>query len=168
MGRFGRRPGLVLGYGLGIVGSALGMVGVLASSFLLLLLGMALFGFGQTANLLARYAAADVSPTNQRGRAISLIVWGSTAGSIVGPNLLVLAALAGGLVALPVVGSPFLISLVGYGLALLLIGVAAAARPPGAGSPLSRPRPLPIRPTSQPGRSARSSTNRRSAWRSGP
>ena len=122
MGRFGRRPGLMLGYGLGIVGSALGMLGALVSSFLLLLLGMALFGFGQTANLLARYAAADVSPTSQRGRAISLIVWGSTAGSILGPNLLVLAALAGALVALPTVGSPFLISLVGYGLALLLIG----------------------------------------------
>jgi MFS family permease len=122
MGRFGRRPGLALGYGLGIVGSALGMLGVLISSFLLLLLGMALFGFGQTANLLARYAAADVSPTNQRGRAISLIVWGSTAGSIVGPNLLVLAALAGALIALPAVGSTFLISLVGYGLALVLIG----------------------------------------------
>src|SRR5204862_7901665 len=88
MGRFGRRPGLVLGYGLAVLGAGLGMLGVLANSFGLLLVGMALFGLANTANLLARYAAADVSPSAQRGRAIGLIVWGSTAGSIIGPNLM--------------------------------------------------------------------------------
>jgi len=41
MGRFGRRPGLVLGYALAILGSGLAMAGVLARSFPLLLLGMA-------------------------------------------------------------------------------------------------------------------------------
>src|SRR6266487_1527478 len=87
MGRFGRRPGLVLGYGLGVVGSALGMAGVLTRSFPLLLLGMALFGVGNTSNLLARYAAADVSPGSQRGRSIGFVVWGATAGSVLGPNL---------------------------------------------------------------------------------
>src|SRR5205823_12484550 len=121
MGRFGRRPGLVLGYGLGVVGSALGMAGVLTRSFPLLLLGMALFGVGNTSNLLARYAAADVSPGAQRGRAIGLVVWGSTAGSVIGPNLLGPAAVAGGLLALPVVGSPFLIGLGGFGLAAMLV-----------------------------------------------
>src|ERR671932_290351 len=59
MGRVGRRPGL-----------ALGMMGVLGRSFPLLLLGMALFGIGNTSNLLARFAAADVSTADQRGRAI--------------------------------------------------------------------------------------------------
>src|SRR5205823_6571952 len=124
MGRFGRRPGLVLGYGLGVVGSALGMAGVLTRSFPLLLLGMALFGVGNTSNLLARYAAADVSPGAQRGRAIGVVVWGSTAGSVIGPNLLGPAALAGGLLALPVVGSPFLI---GLGVVLHLPGMYAAS-----------------------------------------
>src|SRR5919202_1725280 len=70
--------------------------GVLAGSFPYLLLGMALFGIGNTSNLLSRYAAADVSPGAERGRAISLIVWGSAAGSIIGPNLLGLAAEFGG------------------------------------------------------------------------
>jgi len=121
MGRFGRRPGLVVGYGLGVLGSGLGMLGVMTRSFPLLLVGMLLFGIGQTSNLLARYAAADVSTGAQRGRAIGLIVWGSTLGSIVGPNLLGPAAWSAGPLGLPVVGSPFLIGLAGFGLAALLV-----------------------------------------------
>ena len=58
MDRFGRRPGLVLGYGLAVVGAALGIVGVLVNSFALLLVGMALFGIAQTSNLLARSRSA--------------------------------------------------------------------------------------------------------------
>src|SRR5215831_10263670 len=56
MARFGRRPGLALGYGLAVVGAQLGMVGALLRSFPLLLFGMALFGIANTSNLLARYA----------------------------------------------------------------------------------------------------------------
>src|SRR5437764_3023316 len=127
MGRFGRRPGLVLGYALAILGSGLAMAGVLARSFPLLLLGMALFGISNTANLLARYAAADVSTSAQRGQAIGLIVWGVTVGAIVGPNLLDLAARVAVPLGLPAVGSPFLVALVGFALAALL--VAALLRP---------------------------------------
>src|SRR3989441_6353162 len=88
MDRSGRRPGLVLGYALSVGGAALGIVGMMTRSFPLLLVGMALFGIAQTSNLLARYAAADVSPGTQRGRAMGLIVWGSAVGSIVGPILI--------------------------------------------------------------------------------
>src|SRR3989475_9377313 len=52
MQRSGRRPGLALGYALAVLGSLLGMVGVVVSSFALLLGGMALFGIAQTSNLL--------------------------------------------------------------------------------------------------------------------
>src|SRR5215468_8666663 len=79
MARFGRRPGLGLGYGLAVLGAALGMVAALVTSFPLFLCGMALFGIANTSNLLARYAAADISPIAHRGRAMGLIVWASTA-----------------------------------------------------------------------------------------
>src|SRR4030088_1619537 len=82
------RTGLALGYGLAVAGAMLGLLGVAVRSFPLMLAGMALFGIASTSNLLARYAAADVSPGAQRGRAMGLIVWGSTAGSIIGPNLM--------------------------------------------------------------------------------
>src|SRR5439155_11801799 len=123
MARAGRRPGLVLGYALAVVGTALGLVGVLIRSFPLLLLGMGLFGIANTSNLLARYAAADVSPGARRGQAMGLIVWGSTAGSIIGPNLMGLAVEVGRPLGLSPVGSAFLISLAGYGLASLVIEV---------------------------------------------
>jgi MFS family permease len=121
MARSGRRPGLVVGYGLAVAGAALGMAGVLARSFPILLAGMALFGIANTSNLLARYAAADVSPGAQRGRAMGLIVWGSTAGSIIGPNLMGLAVLAGRPLGLSATGSAFLISFASYGLAAVAI-----------------------------------------------
>jgi MFS family permease len=117
----GRRPGLVIGYTLAVAGALLGMTGVLLRSFPLLLLGMVLFGIAQTSNLLARYAAADVTPASGRGQAMGLIVWGSTAGSIIGPNLMELAVHAGRPLGLSAAGSAFLISVAGYGLAALVI-----------------------------------------------
>ncbi len=121
MERAGRRPGLALGYGLAFLGTLLGMVGVTIGSFALLLGGMALFGVSQTSNLLSRYAAADVSPGAQRGRAMGLIVWGSSAGSIIGPNLMEPALRAAGRLGVSPAASAFLISLAGYALAALLI-----------------------------------------------
>jgi MFS family permease len=121
MDRSGRRPGLVLGYGLAVVGTILGMVGVTIGSFPLLLVGMALFGVSQTSNLLSRYAAADVYPGERRGRAMGLIVWGSTAGSIIGPNLMEPALRVGGLLGVAPAASAFLISVGAYVLAAVLI-----------------------------------------------
>ncbi len=121
MARSGRRPGLALGYGLAVVGALLGMMGVATRSFALMLGGMALFGIASTSNLLARYAAADVSPGPQRGRAMGLIVWGSTVGSIVGPNLMGPALRAGALLGVSPTASAFLISVAGYAVAALLV-----------------------------------------------
>ena len=81
----------------GVLGSVLSMVGVIERSFPLFLAGMFLFGFGQASSLLGRFAAADVSTADQRGRAIGLIVGGATAGSIIGPNLMAPATTLGGL-----------------------------------------------------------------------
>lgn len=127
MNRFGRRPGLALGYALAVVGAVLGMLGVVSRNFALLLGGMALFGIAGTSNLLARYAAADVSTGAQRGRAMGLIVWGSTVGAIIGPNLMAPALRFGAHVGLTAEASAFLISISGYTLAALL--VAAFLRP---------------------------------------
>jgi MFS family permease len=121
MGRLGRRPGLAIGYGVAVVGALLGMAGVLTRSFALLLIGMALFGVASTSNLLARYAAADITPGAHRGRAMGLIVWGSTLGSILGPNLMPAAVRLGAVIGLSPIGSAFLISVAGYALAAMLV-----------------------------------------------
>ena len=121
MERSGRRPGLALGYGLAVVGALVGMTGVTVGSFALLLGGMALFGISQTSNLLSRYAAADASPGAQRGRAMGLIVWGSSAGSMLGPNLMEPALRLGGSLRVAPAASAFLVSVAGYAVAALLL-----------------------------------------------
>jgi MFS family permease len=120
MDRSGRRPGLALGYGLAVAGAVLGLLGVAVRSFPLMLVGMAFFGIASTSNLLARYAAADVSPPAERGRAMGLIVWGSTVGSIIGPNLMAPALALGVWLAVPATASAFLVSVAAYGVAALL------------------------------------------------
>jgi MFS family permease len=121
MVRFGRRPGLATGYAVAVAGAVLGIVGVVQQSFGLFLAGMALFGIANTSNLLARYAAADITPGAQRGRAMGLIVWGSAAGSIVGPMLMSPAIRVGAALGLSSVASAFLISVAGYALAAVLV-----------------------------------------------
>jgi MFS family permease len=120
MDRAGRRPGLALGYGLAVAGAVLGLLGVAVRSFPLMLAGMALFGIASTSNLLARYAAADVSRPEQRGRAMGIIVGGSALGSIIGPNLMAPALSLGARLGIPDTASPFLVSVAGYGVAAVL------------------------------------------------
>lgn len=88
MAQHGRRLGFVLGLTVGVVGAALGAVAVAIDSFLLLLVGLYLFGMGSGADRLSRYAAADVAGPARAAAAIALIVWAGTIGSILGPSLL--------------------------------------------------------------------------------
>ncbi|RPK66449.1 Major Facilitator Superfamily protein [Streptomyces sp. ADI96-02] len=83
----GRRPGLVLAYVIGALGGALVVLGTAERSFPVLLVGMAAFGAGSSANLQARFAAADLVGPERRGRAISHVVWATTIGSVLGPNI---------------------------------------------------------------------------------
>ncbi|MFI6643636.1 MFS transporter [Streptomyces sp. NPDC050504] len=83
----GRRPGLVLAYAIGALGAALVVLAAVVESFPLLLLGMAGFGAGSFATLQARFAAADLAEPDRRGRAISTVIWATTIGSVLGPNI---------------------------------------------------------------------------------
>ncbi|MGW4230733.1 MFS transporter [Streptomyces sp. NPDC004980] len=83
----GRRPGLVLAYLVGALGAALVVTAAVVDSFPLLLIGMAGFGAGSSANLQARFAAADLAEPDRRGRAISTVIWATTIGSVLGPNI---------------------------------------------------------------------------------
>lgn len=88
MARRGRRIGIVLGIAIGLSGAGVAVVAVLASSLLLLLVGSAVIGFGNAAAQLSRYAAADLYPAARRAGALGIVVWGSTIGAVVGPNLI--------------------------------------------------------------------------------
>ena len=92
MARRGRRPGIVVGLFIAVIGAAVAASGVRAGSFMVLLMGMLLFGFGSSGDRLGRYAAADIAPVSMRSSAIAAIVWAGTVGSVVGPLLLPVGA----------------------------------------------------------------------------
>jgi MFS family permease len=84
---FGRRPGLVLAYLTGTTGAGVVLVAAWRGSILWLLVGLALFGGGNAANYQARYAAVDLADPGKRGRQLSFVVWATTIGSVIGPNV---------------------------------------------------------------------------------
>jgi MFS family permease len=119
MSRRGRRPGLVAGYGIGVVGAAVAVLSIVGRSLPGLLLGSLLIGFGNSANTLSRYAAADLYPSDRRGRALSTVVWGATVGAVLGPNLVGPSGDVAMTLGLPMNAGPYLVPVVLVGLAAI-------------------------------------------------
>ena len=91
----GRRNGLQAGYLLAIFGGFIAGYGAETKTLWIFLFGLFVFGNGQASNLLSRYAAADLATTDQRGRAMSRILFASTFGAVFGPLLIKPAEQAG-------------------------------------------------------------------------
>ncbi|MFM2181984.1 MAG: hypothetical protein RJB61_278 [Actinomycetota bacterium] len=87
MRRRGRRPGLVLAFGLGAAGAAVAGIGGQVHVVALFVVGMVLFGGAQAATLQGRYVAADLAPDGKKATAIAAIVWVGTLGAAFGPML---------------------------------------------------------------------------------
>src|SRR3954464_7126115 len=123
--RAGRRAGLAVGYGVAVLGAVLAIVAAAVSSLPLLVLGLFAFGAATACGLQARYAAADLAVPERRGRDLSLVVWATTVGSVLGPNLAGPGADLGRSLGLPALGGAFAVSavvlaVVAFGLLLLL------------------------------------------------
>ena len=88
MNQHGRRRGLQLGYTFAIIGGLIAGVGAETKTMWIFILGLFLFGNGQAANLLSRYAATDLAQPNNRGSAMSRILFASTFGAVFGPLLI--------------------------------------------------------------------------------
>jgi MFS family permease len=127
MGRAGRRPGLMTGYLTGAAGAGVVLVSAQLSSFVLLVLGMLLFGAGNTSSLLARYAAADLAEPDRRGSAVSIVLFATTFGAVAGPNLIEPTGAVARAVGLPTLAGPFLLSAASYVVAAM--AVTALLRP---------------------------------------
>ena len=121
MAAHGRRPGLVLGYVLAATG-AIGLItaGVIRN-FPLLLVASVLFGGATASNSQARYAGADLAHPQHRARDLSIVVWATTIGSVVGPNLVGPSAPFARALGLPLLTGPFLFSLLGLLLAIAVL-----------------------------------------------
>jgi MFS family permease len=124
----GRRAGIVAGIGMAVAGAALMVAAILAGSFLLLLGGAVLTGFGNAAINLSRYAAADLYPPVERATAVSIVVWGSTVGAVLGPNLVGPANAAGEALGLPRFAGGFVLAVALIALAGLVAYFGPRAR----------------------------------------
>lgn len=85
MERFGRRFGLVLGFLVGVFGTSLGALALVAFIPLLLFVAHLVMGLARGALDQGRYAAGDIVPRAQRAAAIGWVVMGGTVGGIGGP-----------------------------------------------------------------------------------
>jgi MFS family permease len=85
--KLGRRPALTVGTLTALLGSVTIVIATGLGAFPLLLLGFAFLGVGSAVNLQSRFAATDLADAAHRGRQLSLVVWSTTIGSVVGPNL---------------------------------------------------------------------------------
>ncbi|MBI5716308.1 MAG: MFS transporter [Burkholderiales bacterium] len=87
MRRIGRRPGFVLGAGLGTAGSLLAAYGLAAQSFAAFVLGHLLIGGYQGFANYLRFAAAEVAGPRHASRAISWVVAGGVIAAFAGPQV---------------------------------------------------------------------------------
>lgn len=143
----GRRVSLTSGYAVALAGAALCIVAAQAESMLLLMLAGCMFGAGSATNLQARYAATDAADPQHIARALSLVVWATTIGVVLGPNLTGVGGSIGEALGLIPLAGPFLFSIVAFSLALVVVWAGLRHLP--ARSTLGRPTRQPLGETAR-------------------
>lgn len=134
----GRRRALTLGFAIGCVGAVLILVAAATSFLPLLLVGMLLFGSATATGLQSRYAATDLAPAHHRGRAMAIVIWATTVGSVAGPNLSEPGARLGQSLGMTSLVGPYLFSVTAFALAAI---VASTLRPPRVSHAVVRTHP---------------------------
>lgn len=121
--RYGRRPGLALGYLVGAVGALGAAVAAITDSIWLLLASLTVYGAGAATNLQARYAGADLAEPERRGRAVSTVLVATTLGAVAGPNLVGLTGDLAVSAGAPALSGPFVLAAAAYGASALVLQV---------------------------------------------
>ena len=116
----GRRRALATGAGIAITGAILVITAAATRTFPLLLLALFLMGAGSATGLQARFAAVDLPSPRHAGRDLSLVVWATTLGAVVGPNLFGPGEAVGTALGLPNLTGPFVFPIIAQTLASLV------------------------------------------------
>ena len=119
--RRGRRPSLALLYLIAAAGAIIVLLAATRASIPLLFTGFFLFGAATAANLQARYAAVDLAPPALSGRHLSLIVWATTLGAVLGPSLAPVAGTSVAEFGIPTLAGPYFFSALLFTLAVVLL-----------------------------------------------
>jgi len=128
--RHGRRLIMLKGPLVSALGATLGLAGLMAKNYWLLVGGAMLVGAGVGAVHLVRFTAAELVEAERRGWALGLAVWAGTLGSLMGANLVdwVGQMVEEGL-GTPY-GGAFLVAIAGFLLSWLLLWTALPLDPP--------------------------------------
>lgn len=114
--RRGRRYALAAGAGLAIFG-AIGMIlAATFRSFPIELGALFLLGAATAVGLQARFAAADIPTSRPKAKDISIVVWATTLGAVVGPNLIAPGESLGLVMGLPHLAGPFVLTIIAQSL----------------------------------------------------
>lgn len=107
----GRRVALATGAALAISGATLVITSAIVELFPLLLIALFLLGAGSAVGLQARFAATDLPSTRSTGRDLSVVVWATTFGAVIGPNMFGPGEIVGHALHLPPMTGPFLFTI---------------------------------------------------------
>nr|WP_066298504.1 MFS transporter [Arthrobacter luteolus] len=107
----GRRVSLSTGALIAALGAVTAVGSAVAGFFPALLAGLVLLGSGSAVSLQARFAAADLAEPQTRGRDLSVVLWSTTIGAVLGPNLFGPGEVVGAALGLPPLTGAFVFSL---------------------------------------------------------
>jgi MFS family permease len=143
--RSGRRISLSTGALIAGAGAVLAITAAAVSQFPLLLLALMLLGAGSATNLQARFAATDLASEATRGRDLSLVVWFTTIGAVLGPNLFEPGEALGAFLGLPPLSGAFVFSAVAQAAAAAVYAVCLRPDPLLSALALRGTTPGPVR-----------------------
>lgn len=108
--RSGRRVALTTGTAVAAIGAIGVIVAAWAHSLPALIIALMLVGTGSAAGLQSRFAATDLANPARRARDLSLVVWATAIGVVIGPNLAGPGDLLGSAIGLPDLTGAFAIT----------------------------------------------------------
>lgn len=142
-GRVGRRLALTTGATISLVGAVAVIFATYANNLPFLLISMLTLGAGGAINLQTRFAAADLALPESRARDLSLVVWATTVGIVVGPNLVGPGDVVGYSLGLPHLTGAFALAAIAQICAAVLYFVALRPDPLLLSRTLSTSKDLP-------------------------
>jgi len=109
--RKGRRIALASGAALAIFGASAMILAAATRSFPIELIALFMLGAGSAVSLQARFAATDLPLNRPKAKDLSLVVWATTFGAVIGPNLVAPGEAFGLSIGMPHLAGPFLFTI---------------------------------------------------------
>jgi len=106
--RYGRRPGILLGQTLSLIGGIAIGASLPFDSFTVFVIGLLIFGMGMSATQQLRVAATDMFPPQRRAQALGYLALGSLVGLVIMPALVSVTEPLAEILGLPHLGVPWL------------------------------------------------------------